>query len=250
MQKRTRFILLLVVAFGVLAVWFVVSNRPLETTPAEHALVLGIGELAVWADHQPDPQRERLSKRANGGGVSLVYEYTGPEGSPYLNYTIHRYDDAAQALVAYRPLWRSAELGLGFKTDGFVLEEVNDRFGWGDQSRFAIIRQHDEPVGNLFVAVRDEIVVFCLFTGVYFEEGEHFSALIEPALQRLMTWASSFGPLARAADHRRDAKNSVNRAQHSSASTPPVVSMRWFSVSEPVRLNAVPAAPARGSAAP
>ena len=74
-----------------------------------------------------------------------------------------------------------------------MLEERNDLFAWGDESRLAVILVGvgggvgvgGKPAGNLFIARKGADVFYLLVAGVCFDRQEAFASLVRPTLARI-----------------------------------------------------------------
>ena len=63
-------------------------------------------------------------------------------------------------------------------------------FAWGDESRYGQLQAAGQPFGNIFVARKGNRVVYCVFSGVYFDDAEAIAELLTPALDRLDAYES------------------------------------------------------------
>lgn len=181
-------LLLIVVAVsGIFALIRLASSEE-EMTERERALLMNIDELAEWTDYSPDLLAETFYKEKwFDGSYELNYEYdAGVEGlGLYLAYslTVERTaSDARTSYSAYR-----GGLAIGKVFGGNVsFDERNDLFSWGDVSIFGILNVEGQPAGNYLVAQKDTLVVYCLFSGVYFDDAVSIGELFGPVLARAL----------------------------------------------------------------
>ena len=89
--------------------------------------------------------------------------------------------------MSYGGLW------IGYKavlaSSDVTANERNDLFRWGDSSRFAILEDEDGPYGNIFVARHGKIVYEFWLSGIYFDDTESVTELLEPVLERARTYS-------------------------------------------------------------
>jgi hypothetical protein len=92
----------------------------------------------------------------------------------------------SDAKTTYVSLWGGTK--VAFYVFGEVqvdLQEKNELFRWGDESRFGLLLADGRPFGNVFVAKKEKRVVYLLVSGIYFDDTESFSAFLSPYLERL-----------------------------------------------------------------
>jgi hypothetical protein len=74
---------------------------------------------------------------------------------------------------------------FGVRLAGGELVERNDIFSFGDKSRFALLVENGEPLGNLFAMCSDKNAFLLMIGGVYFDERESWEELVGPVLWAL-----------------------------------------------------------------
>lgn len=179
-------LLLLVAVSGFL---YLFSGQEVALSPEEKRLILDIEALSQWMEYSPNSSAATITKtRYLDGSVGIDYEYQDSEdtSTPYLSYSLNLERTAADATLVYMPMWAATKVGLGFSESANVsIQERNDLFRWGDASRFGLLKSNGSAFGNLFVARKGKTVVFCAFSGVYFDDTESIRQLLSPVLSRL-----------------------------------------------------------------
>ena len=204
-RRRVWLWLLFLIPMGIVAtLGFVVGlgivfNMTGEvTTPSEEeqALVLNIDHVTGWmADYRPDLGRETLTKtRYVDDSYEIEYTYDVPEddAAPYLSYTLTFEPSSSDATTTYASYWGGTQVAfMMFGAVDVTVEENNELFNWGDQSRFGILTSEGKPFGNVFVARKESLVVYFILSGIYFDDPEEIDALLEPYLTKLQTYQAA-----------------------------------------------------------
>jgi hypothetical protein len=177
----------LVVALGVA---YNVTAEEEEMSADERALMLDINHVSGWLEsYTPDMTREVYRKvRYFDDSYEIEYEYDVPEleDEPYLSYSVTFETTQSDATTTYVSYWNGTKVAFYFLGDVTIeVDERNELFGWGDESRLGVLTADGVPFGNVFVAKRDDTVVYFLVSGIYFEESQSLSELLGPYLQRL-----------------------------------------------------------------
>lgn len=185
--------LALVVALGL---FFNMTGEVLAPTAEEEALVLDIDHLSDWmVDYVPDFARETLTKtRYLDRSYELDYTYDVPddENAPYLSYTLTFEPSQTDAGRTYVSYWSGTRVAFfAFGTSDVTIDERNDLFRWGDESRFGLLTTEGQPFGNVFVAREGNRVVYFLISGLYFDDAEQITALLDPYLKRLRGYSDT-----------------------------------------------------------
>ena len=156
----------------------------------ERELVVDISYLTGWMDgYTPSPSGETLQKtRFIDDSFEIEYVYDLPEDdeAPYLSYSVTFEPSVSDAKTTYVSLWGGTK--VAFYVFGEVqvdVQEKNELFRWGDESRFGLLLADGRPFGNVFVAKKEKRVVYLLVSGIYFDDTESFSAFLSPYLERL-----------------------------------------------------------------
>lgn len=182
-----------IVALGIV---FNMTGEVETPTEEEEALVLNIDHVTGWmADYRPDLARETLTKtRYVDSSYEIEYTYDVPEdeGAPYLSYTLTFEPNATDATTTYASYWGGTQVAFFmFGSAEVTVEENNELFSWGDQSRFGILTSEGAPFGNVFVARKDSLVVYFILSGIYFDDPDEIGALLEPYLAKLQGYEAA-----------------------------------------------------------
>ena len=121
----------------------------------------------------------------------IEYEYDSPEGREdvdplYITVTAGFEHTSNEARKSYK-----IGLGaftLGTKLGGLKVEEEKDFFSWGDESYFAVLKNEENIVGNLFTARKGKKIYSFVIVGLYFSDPQMFSELVMPKLNYLETY--------------------------------------------------------------
>jgi hypothetical protein len=156
----------------------------------ERELVVDISHLKEWMEgYSPDPAGETLEKTRyidDSYEIEYVYDLPENEEAPYLSYTLTFEPSASDASTTYVSLWGGTK--VAFYVFGEVevdVQEKNEIFRWGDESRFGLLVAEGRPFGNVFIAKKDKRVVYLLVSGIYFDDTENFSNFLTPYLEKL-----------------------------------------------------------------
>jgi hypothetical protein len=174
---------------------FNLTGTNVALAAGERDLVLDIAHLTSWmSEYTPDPAAESVSKtRYIDDSYEIEYVYDVPEddGAPYLSYTVTFEPTAGDATTTYVSLWGGTR--FGFYVFGEVqveVQEKNDLYQWGDESRMGLLLANGQPFGNVFVARKGKRVVYLLVSGVYFDDKESLTELLSPYMARLEAFES------------------------------------------------------------
>ena len=169
---------------------FNLSGTSVALASDERELVVDISHLKEWMEgYAPDPAGETIEKtRYIDDSYEIEYVYDLPENdeAPYLSYTVTFEPSTSDASTTYVSLWGGTK--VAFYVFGEVkvdVQEKNELFRWGDESRFGLLVADGRPFGNVFVAKKDKRVVYLLVSGIYFDDSESFSSFLTPYLERL-----------------------------------------------------------------
>ena len=180
-------VVLWVVSAGAL---FVITAREQPVTEREREVILDIHSLAEWVkDFEPDSNYELLQKiRYIDWSYEVEYEYDESDNvdAPYLSCTLNLERKRSDVLTTYVAAWNAAVIGMQIAGNTDVtVDERNELFRWGDQSRFGILKSNEEPYGNMFVARNDKRVFFLVVSGVYFDDPDSIRELLMPVLDQV-----------------------------------------------------------------
>jgi hypothetical protein len=171
---------------------FNLTGKEVALDEGERSLVLDIAHLAEWMpEYTPDPAAEKVIKRRyidDSYEIEYVYDVPDRDDAPYLSYTLSFERNEADASTTYLSYWGGTR--IAFYAFGEVEVEVNENnelFRWGDESRFALLSSEGTGFGNVFLAKKGRTVVYMLVSGIYFDEAENASGFLSPYLERLET---------------------------------------------------------------
>jgi len=181
-----------VVGLGAL---FNLTGTEVALAAGERELIVDISHLQGWMEgYTPSPAGETLSKtRYIDDSFEIEYVYDLPEDdeAPYLSYTVTFEPNPSDASTTYVSLWGGTK--VAFYVFGEVqveVQEKNELFRWGDESRFGLLLAEGRPFGNVFVAKKAKRVVYLLVSGIYFDDSQSFSDFLTPYLERLDAFAA------------------------------------------------------------
>lgn len=177
-------LIVLNIGFGVLMV-MMADEQP--ATAAERELLIDVSMVKDALEFfEPDPTKASAKRlKYFDGSLELDYTYDDPRGSaPFLTHVISYERKSSDALATYGTQWGSAKLMLAASGEDIDIVEPADGYHWGEQSSFGIITAGGDPVGNVFVARKGKMVVYIIFSGVFFDDAETFASTIEPYLEK------------------------------------------------------------------
>jgi hypothetical protein len=176
-----------VVGLGAL---FNMTGTSVALASGERELVVDISHLQGYLEnYTPNPAGESLSKTRyidDSFEIEYVYDLPQDNDAPYLSYTVTFEPSESDANTTYVSLWGGTKVAFYMFGDVKVdVQEKNEIFRWGDQSRFGVLFAGDRPFGNVFVAKKGKKVVYLLISGIYFDDPDVFSEFLTPYLERL-----------------------------------------------------------------
>jgi len=156
----------------------------------ERDLVVDISHLKGWMEgYTPNLSGESLQKtRYIDDSFEIEYVYDLPEDdkAPYLSYSVTFEPSASDANTTYVSLWGGTKVAFYVFGELQVdVQEKNEIFRWGEESRFGLLLADGRPFGNVFVAKKEKRVVYLLVSGIYFDDTESFSDFLTPYLEKL-----------------------------------------------------------------
>jgi hypothetical protein len=177
-------------AFVGLGAVFNLTGTEETVAPGERALMLDIRHLTAWMDgYAPNLASENVTKTRyidRSYEIQYTYEVPGDDHAPYLSYLLNFEPTKTDAHSTYISLWGGSKAAfLAFGALDVAVDENDEIYQWGDESRFGILRSKGKPFGNVFIARKNKTVVYLLLTGVYFEDNENASELLAPYLEKL-----------------------------------------------------------------
>ncbi|MDH5232208.1 MAG: hypothetical protein OEZ58_24400 [Gammaproteobacteria bacterium] len=155
------------------------SSQPLKT--GDHDLVLRIAQLEPYGLHLPPGHQtyERFKRKQwLDGTVMIEYEFEAPAelALPFLasNAEFHSSStNACKQLSASR---------IGLALAGVELDERSDFFQHGEKSRFIILMDKGEPMGNYFGMCKGKQLFEVILGGFYFDDAKLWEELLTPIL--------------------------------------------------------------------
>ncbi|MEQ9504390.1 MAG: hypothetical protein RIT81_46465 [Deltaproteobacteria bacterium] len=176
-------LIVLNIGFGVLMV-MMADEQP--ATAAERELLIDVSLVEEALDFEADPTKASAKRlKYFDGSLELDYTYDDPrETAPFLTHVISYERKSSDALATYGTQWGSAKLMLAATGEDISIVEPADGYRWGEQSSFGIITAGGDPVGNVFVARKGKMVVYIIFSGVFYDDAEAFESTIEPYLEK------------------------------------------------------------------
>jgi hypothetical protein len=177
-------LILIVVGLGVL---FVLTGREVPVTESDKAVLLRAGRLAELSENlRVAPAAEKFTKtKFLDSSVELNYEYEDAENL-FVQCTISIEPSAKDARTTYAA--QSLGMKVGLKVGGgasLSMDDRNDLLSWGDQSKCSLIKNGANPVGNFFIARKGKRVFYAVFVGLYIDDPQVFTELLQPLLKRL-----------------------------------------------------------------
>ncbi|MDY7228559.1 hypothetical protein [Hyalangium rubrum] len=169
---------------------YLAAAKPMTVTEADRALLVTTDDLVPRLEgFSPQPSIEKLTKKKGlDGTIELEYLYDLSNRGLYLASMVTTDTTASSAKATYTSLRVGQGLGLSIAGDsGTKMEERDDLFTWGDESRTALITNKGKPVGNVFTARKGRHSYTFVLVGVYFDSNETLSDLLLPKLERLAT---------------------------------------------------------------
>jgi len=168
--------------FGAVALILTACATPQPLAPGDTDVLVTVERLAEFGlVLPPDHRRYESFRRSRTLGVeALEYEFDAPDDVPIYVYSLAElHPTPADACGSFTA--GNVALWLG------ELEHVDrsDLFRYGTRSRFSIIENEGAAVGNVFAMCHSRTAMLVMFAGIYFDETEHWSALIAPHLAAL-----------------------------------------------------------------
>lgn len=133
-----------------LGLLFNMTGEELELTAPERELVLDITHLSMWlGEYAPDAAAETVTKtRYIDDSYEIEYVYDVPEddAAPYLTYTLAFEQNTSDATTTYHSYWGGTKVAFYVFGDVDIsVEEKNELFAWGEESKFRILEAEGVP---------------------------------------------------------------------------------------------------------
>jgi hypothetical protein len=162
------------------------TTEPLQ--PADRSLLVTLESLAEFGLASPDgyAAHEKLRRQRVGDSLLIEYQFETPEGGPPFVYSsVELHPSPRDACLSFS----AGNLGLRMST--LEATDRNDLFSYGEKSRFALVQNEGEPVGNVFAMCRSRTAMLVMFVGLYFDDADSWRALIEPRLEALAAFEAA-----------------------------------------------------------
>jgi hypothetical protein len=179
--------LALCLVLGATVLFFDKTQKKTPLSDVERGALLTAEDLvSAGAKFTPDPKIEVASRNANvDGSNELSYEYESKDPPVYVSTMVSLEKSDADAMTSYTSQSVGGAVGMNLSEPKMGLEDRDDLLKWGDQSRARLITYDGKPVGNFFIARKNNRVFLTMFTGVYFDDPEDFRAIVEPKLDAM-----------------------------------------------------------------
>lgn len=192
-QRKSRVGLIVALAVGIpiLAVVALVGlglafNAMADEKPAsaaDQSLVLKVADLEPYLPGLTvHPGAEKTIRRTNVDGsweVENLYE----SDELFLLSTYEQTDDSSDAAMTMSAI--NGGTSIGYSGTQVTEEERNDLMKWGDASKFYIVRNAGNPIGNRLLARKGGKVIHIAFSGIYFTDRDSIHELLDPLLRRV-----------------------------------------------------------------
>lgn len=174
----------LIVAF---AAFYGFTAKDFEVNDAVRACVLTAADAGEWFEMDVKPELEEWdAEQYIDRSVQLYYYYNDEEESVYLNCNLTEEPKRSDAVMSYQIEWNGLKLTNRFGPGSTIgLEEADEVFRWGDESKFAFQILEGERYGFAFVTRKGGKVFFLDCWGLLLEDPEEIADFITPHLEQL-----------------------------------------------------------------
>jgi hypothetical protein len=172
----------------------VLALMPGTTLPVDdedREVLLTATDLAEWLpDTEVDEAHASLEKTKDIFGVyGMEYEYTSDDSGLFVNTTVSLEPSVSDAQTTFSVTKLGLNVGIAIeKKDGMKKVERNDLFEYGDESANFLLEMNGKTIGNAVVVRSGRRTFFVIFAGVYFEDADDLTAVLEPHLAALEDW--------------------------------------------------------------
>ncbi len=166
------------------------SAKPGPLKPGDRAaLVTGEDLFAATSRDAPAKPKTEKAQRSKlfDGSVQLEYEYQSKTPPLYVATTLTLETSLEAAKTSYLTQAVGGAAGVAIGASNVKLEDRDELFRWGDESKLQVLQVDGKPAGNFFVARKGTRVFLTIFSGVYFDDPEAFRSLVEPKLAALLS---------------------------------------------------------------
>jgi hypothetical protein len=168
---------------------YVAATRDVPVTDADRRMLLTADKIAPFMiGFAPHKKYESATKGQFmlDGSIELNYEYDDPsDAAPAIMCFVSLETSSKEAKATYFGYHIGSSIGNRLQS-GVTLEERNEFFRWGDQSRSAVVMYEGQPAGHYFICRKGKNVFVVEFTGVTFaEDRETFAKMLRPCLEAM-----------------------------------------------------------------
>ncbi|MDA7506121.1 hypothetical protein N9920_02775 [Akkermansiaceae bacterium] len=172
-------VLLLIVGFAVL---FALTARDFEPSASQKETVLTADYASDFFEIDPSLGTEEWDcEKYIDGSIQIYYFYS--DEAIVLDCTITIERNTSDALTSYFAEWQTLKLTNNIGGADAILEEVNEVFSWGDDSKFAFQVTENERYGFAFITRKGNKVYFVDAWGLVLDDPDEISAFLTPKLE-------------------------------------------------------------------
>ncbi|MDA7877511.1 hypothetical protein N9A89_05530 [Akkermansiaceae bacterium] len=172
-------VLLLIVALGAL---FLFTARDFEPPASQKETVLTVAYAVDFFEIDQSLGTEEWDcEKYIDGSLQIYYLYS--DEATALDCTILIERNMSDAVISYVAEWQALKLGNSIGEADAGLEEANELFSWGDDSKFAFQVTENERYGFAFITRKGNKVCFVDAWGLLLEDPAEISAFLTPKLE-------------------------------------------------------------------
>ena len=187
-MKKLLIILLIAAAVGVLSmaglVWYVVKEVQKPVEEDVRALVVSADDLVPYFEgFEPNDIYETLYRfELFGLLIELNYEYES-EAAPYISTHVSEKGSVLGAKKDMLVQWKAFDISVG--TNGITLQENNEFYSVGDQSRFADLILDEEVIGHILMVRKEDFIYMFTMSGFILPDEELWHELFDHRIEAL-----------------------------------------------------------------
>lgn len=166
------------------------TGQELPVGEQERAVVVTRDDiLARTQGLKLDGPEKLAKKKLLDGTYELEYKYDASKSKIepfFLDCMVTVSTSSSDASNRYMGMKLGGAAGFSMSAgDGVKLEDHDELFRWGDDSRSALITAQGKPVGNFFITRKGRYILYVIVVGVYFAKPETLADLLNPKLAEL-----------------------------------------------------------------